>query len=47
MAEWFEVNDEGIMCAANGLAEVWSFTATKLSSLPTKVSLNLSYRELW
>jgi hypothetical protein len=47
MAEWFEVNDEGIMCAANGVAEVWSFTATKLSPLPTKVSLNLSYRELW
>jgi hypothetical protein len=47
MSEYFEVNDEGIMCAANGTPEVWSITATKLHPNVTKVSLNLSYRELW
>jgi hypothetical protein len=47
LSEYFEVNDEGIMCAVNGVPEIWSFTATKLHANVTKVSLNLSYRELW
>ena len=47
LSEYFEVNDEGIMCQANGTPEVWSFTATKLVSNPTVVSMNLAYRELW
>jgi hypothetical protein len=47
MSEYFEVNDEGVMCSANGTPEVWSITATRLRPNVTKVSLNLSYRELW
>jgi hypothetical protein len=47
LSEYFEVNDEGIMCQGNGTPEIWSFTATKLHPNTTQVSINLSYRELW
>lgn len=47
MTPYFEVNDEGIMCKADGTAEVWSITATKLSGTTVNVGCNLAYRELW
>jgi hypothetical protein len=47
LTPYFEVNDEGIMCQANGTGEVWSFTATRLSASATTVGINLAYRELW
>lgn len=47
LSEYFEVNDEGILCQSSGVSEVWSFTATKLHNNVTTVSMNLSYRELW
>jgi hypothetical protein len=43
----FELNDEGIMCQANGVGEIWSLTATKLSGATVTVGCNLAYRELW
>jgi hypothetical protein len=47
LSQYFEVNDEGIMCKADGTAEVWSITATKLSGTTVNVGCNLAYRELW
>lgn len=47
MTPYFETNDEGIMCKADGVGEVWSLTATKLSGAATTVGVNLAYRELW
>lgn len=48
LTPYFEVNDEGIMCQADGTAELWSFTATKLSGAgAVTTGMNLSYRELW
>jgi hypothetical protein len=47
MTPYFEVNDEGIMCQADGNAEVWSVTATRLTGNTTTVGVNLAYRELW
>ncbi len=48
LTPYFEVNDEGIMCQADGTAEIWSITATKLSGAGTVTTgVNLSYRELW
>jgi hypothetical protein len=43
----FEVNDEGIMCKADGVAEVWCITATKLSGTTVNTGVSLAYRELW
>lgn len=47
LTPYFEVNDEGIMCQANGTGEVWSITATKLSGTTVTTGVNLAYRELW
>ena len=47
LTPYFEVNDEGIMCQANGTGEVWSITATKLSGATVTTGVNLAYRELW
>lgn len=47
LTPYFEVNDEGIMCQADGTAEVWSITATKLSGTSVTTGCNLAYRELW
>lgn len=47
MRPYFEVNDEGIMCKADGTAEVWSITATKISGTTVTAGVNLTYRELW
>ena len=47
LTPYFEVNDEGIMCQADGNAEIWSITATRLTGNTTTVSVNLAYRELW
>jgi hypothetical protein len=47
LTPYFEVNDEGIMCQADGTAELWSFTATKLSGATVTTGMNLAYRELW
>jgi hypothetical protein len=47
LSQYFEVNDEGIMSKADGTAEVWSITATKLSGTTVNVGCNLAYRELW
>lgn len=45
--KFFEKNDEGIMTAATGNAEVWSFLVTRLTASPTNAKLNLGYKELW
>ena len=47
MRPYFEVNDEGVMCRADGTSEIWSFTATKLTGTTVTTGLNLCYRELW
>ncbi len=47
LTQYFELNDEGIMCKANGVPTVWSFVAKKLGATDATVSLNLGYRELW
>ncbi len=47
LSEYFELNDEGIMCAANGVPEIWSVVATRLTANATTASVNLGYRELW
>lgn len=47
MTKYFETNDEGIMCRADGVSTIWSFTAKKLGATDAVVSLNLGYRELW
>jgi hypothetical protein len=47
LTPYFETNDEGIMCKADGVGEVWSITATRLSANATTVGVNLAYRELW
>lgn len=47
MTPYFETNDEGIMCKANGVGEIWSLTATRLTASATTVGVNMSYRELW
>lgn len=45
--QYFEKNDEGIMMAATGTAEVWSVLVTRLTASPTNAVLNLGYKELW
>lgn len=47
LTPYFEVNDEGVMCQADGTAELWSFTATKLTGTTVTTGMNLAYRELW
>lgn len=47
LTPYFEVNDEGIMSQADGTAEVWSITATKLTGTTVTTGVNLAYRELW
>lgn len=47
MTPFFEVNDEAIQCQASGTAEIWTFTAKRLTASDATVSLNLGYRELW
>jgi len=47
LTKLFELNDEGIMLGADGVAELWSITATKLSGTTVTTGVNLSYRELW
>ena len=47
MTPYFEVNDEGVMCQADGVAQIWSFTATKLAGTTVTTGINLAYRELW
>lgn len=44
---YFEKNDEGIQTNADGTAEVWGLTATRLTSNTTTVSVNFGYKELW
>lgn len=43
----FEVNDEAIQCRVSGVAEVWTFSAKRLTASDATVSINLGYRELW
>lgn len=45
--KFFEKNDEGIQANADGTAEVWALTATRLTSNTTTISVNLGYKELW
>jgi len=47
LRDYFEVNDDGILCNADGTARVWSITATKRSGTTVTTSVNLGYRELW
>lgn len=47
LTPYFEVNDEGVMCKADGTAEIWSITATKLTGITVTTGINLAYRELW
>lgn len=47
MTPYFEVNDEGIMCKADGVPTIWSFVGKKLGASDAVVSINLGYRELW
>jgi hypothetical protein len=47
LSPYFEVNDEGIMAKADGVGEIWSITATKLSGTTVTTGINLAYRELW
>lgn len=47
LTEYFEVNDEGIMLAADDTAEVWAFTGKRLGGTNAIVTLNMGYRELW
>lgn len=45
--QYFEKNDEGIMTAATGVPESWSFLVTRLTASATNASVNLGYKELW
>jgi hypothetical protein len=47
LTPYFETNDEGIHLLADGTAELWSITATKLNGTTVTVGVNLAYRELW
>ncbi len=45
--QYFEKNDEGIQTRADGVPEVWSFIANKLSASDANVRINVGYKELW
>lgn len=45
--QYFEKNDEGIQVSSNGIPELWTFSATRLTNNTTNVTLNLGYKELW
>ncbi len=45
--KFFEKNDEGIMTAPTGTAEVWSVLVTRLTTNTTAAAINLGYKELW
>jgi len=45
--KYFEKNDEGVQTNADGSAEVWAITATRLTANATTASVNLGYKELW
>ena len=47
ISDLFELNDEAIQAKADGLPEIWSFKAKRLTASDAVVSINLGYRELW
>ncbi len=47
LSQYFEVNDEGILCRPDGTQINWSFVAAKLGATNATVSINLGYKELW
>jgi hypothetical protein len=46
LSAFFEVNDRGIMVAADGTQQVWAFLAAPLTASAADVTINLSYKEL-
>lgn len=47
MTKFFEINDEGILLAADNTQLVWTFTAKRLGGSNAAVTANLGYRELY